>query len=494
MRFAPLAFPCMLVVALAAAAATAPPAAPPPAKPAAGSPASPAATGNPAVPPTHATVSPHHVLAPPDYIVRAMPDSVLLRVNGEEVTRRRFTRAVRLLGGNPDSLTPPDRDRFLELVIEQRLLAARATSDPRPWDHADSVEYLGERDNILLRAALADEFARIEKRRRALGQPDLDEQGMGVAARESLMLELKPVYDEELLKVVGSYFAELPEPTADMSPRQQIELTKQMPKIPAADTLKVLARSRLGEFTVAHLLADWRRLSSIYRPHIADNEGVRGLVQNSLFEQLIRDSAARPELLQRPEVAAVIADRVEYHSVTQYLEREVGAKIATDSLTLVTYYKAHKSEFMRPPRAVLLIMTFDSLAAADSIAHRLTIPGQAETLTVRGLRSGVSYQHEVFAKSDSALYVQARRAGLGAVVGPDNAEGVWRVYKVMAIDSNSEVQAFTKVRPLVERAWYESESERRLRALLDGLKKSARIERNGPALRALVLSSPPPKH
>ena len=116
-----------------------------------------------------------------------------------------------------------------------------------------------------MRAALADQFTRVEARRRALGQPDLDEQAMGVAARESLMLELQPVYDEELLKLVGSYFAELPEPTPTMSPQQQIELTHKLPSIPAADTLKVLARSRLGEFTVADLLLDWRRLASVRR-------------------------------------------------------------------------------------------------------------------------------------------------------------------------------------------------------------------------------------
>jgi hypothetical protein len=480
MRHAPLRFLYAIVLSLAAATAS-------------GAPASPATTTAPPASPKPRQATPHTVVAPSDYLAHPMPDSVLLRINGEEVTRRRFTRAIRLLGGNPDSLTPPDRDRFLDLVTEQRLLAARARQDPRPWEHGDSLEFLGERDNILLRAALADQFTRIEQHRRALGQPDLDEEAMGVAARETLMLELKPVYDEELLKVVGSYFAEMPEATPNMSPRQQIELSKQVPKIPAADTLKVLARSRLGEFTVARLLADWRRLASIYRPRVLDNEGVRGLVENSLFEQLIRDAAAQPELQQRPAVAAVIADRIEYHGVTSYLQHEVVAKIPMDSLTLQKHFNAHKADFNRPPRAVLLIMTFDSRAAADSLAHRLTIPGQAETLSVRALRSGVSYQHEVFARSDSALYAQARRAGVGAVVGPDLAEGVWRVYRVMSLDP-LQGRSFSEVRPLVERSWYEAESERRIRALLDSLKKTAHLQRNEPALRALVLSSPHPAH
>src|SRR5207244_10398552 len=130
-----------------------------------------------------------------------------------------------------------------------------------------------------------------------------------------------------------------------------------------------------------------RRLSSVYRPRVLDNEGVRSLVHNSLFEQLIRDAANQPALLQRSEVASVIADRIEYHGVAQYLQHEVIAKIPTDSLTLLAYYRAHKAEFDRPARAMLLLLTLDSLSAADSLARRLAVPGQAETLSVRALRS-----------------------------------------------------------------------------------------------------------
>ncbi len=443
--------------------------------------------GSPAVSPTRPSVSPRSVLAPRDYLVaRALPDSVLLRINGrEDVTRRRFVRAVRLLGGDPDSLTPASRDRFLELVIEQRLLAARAVREPRPWDRSDSLEFLSERDNVLVRAALSDQFTRIEARRRALGQPDLDEEAMGVAARESLMLELEPVFDEELLKLVGSYFAELPEPGPNMSPQQQIELTRKLPNVPATDTLKVLARSRLGKFTVADLLWDWRRLASVYRPRVVDNEGVRSLVQNSLFERLIRRAADDPALAERGEVAAVIADRVEYHAVSQYLRHRVVADIPSDSLALLAYYRAHRSEFDRAPRAVLVVLTLDSLAAADSLAHRFAIRGEAESLAVRAQRGGVNYTHVATAAADSALYAQALRAGAGGVAGPDRVEGGWRVYKVLSLDPRS-TQPFADVRPAVERSWVEFESERRIRALLERLKRESRIERNERALRALV--------
>jgi len=421
-----------------------------------------------------------------------LPDSVLMRIDGrEDVTRRRFLRAVRLLGGNPDSLTPGDRDQFLELVLEQRLLAAAALADAQPWPRADSGQFEAEIDNILVRAALSDAFTRIEDRRRALGQPDLDEEAMGVAARESLMVELAPRWDDDLLRLVGSYFAEMPQATGEMSIREQIALSGQSPKVPAADTGRVLARWDGGRFTVADLLSDWRRLSSLYRPQVADDQGVRALAQNGIFERSIRRAAADPALRRRHEVASVIDDRREYHAVSTWLQRELVDGIPYDSLTLLRHYRANRDEFDAPARASLVLLTLDDEASADSLARRFMVPGEAESLAFRAQRSGVSYTLLVTEARDSLLYRQALRAGAGAVVGPERVGGGWRVFKVLALDPSSP-RPFEAVRAEVQRSWYETESERRIRGRIDELKARARIEYNHKALRELVLPPGPP--
>ena len=417
-----------------------------------------------------------------------LPDSVLLRIDGhEDVTIRRFQRAIRLLGGNPDSLTPADRDQFLELVVEQRVLALATSRDPQPWPQADSSMFLAERDNILIRAAIAQEFTRIEDRRRALGQPDLDEQAMGIAARESLMLEIHPRWDEDLLRTVGSYFAEMPKATANMSVREQVALASQVPKVPAKDTSRVLVRTDLGSFTVAELLADWRRLTGIYRPTVQDAEGVRSLVENSLFERRIRAIAARPELASRPEVAAVIADRIEYRSVAVYLQRELVQGIPTDSVTLEKHYRANLAEFDRPARALMIALTLGDERSADSLAKLFRVPGEAESLAFRAQRSGVNYTLAITEQGDSLLYRQARKAGAGSVLGPERVQAGWRVVKVLSLDPSVH-QPFSAVRNDVERSWNEYESERRIRGRLDQLKAEARIQYNDKALRGLVLS------
>lgn len=415
-----------------------------------------------------------------------LPDSVLLRIDGrEDITRRRFERAVRLLGGDPDSLTPADRDQFLDMVIEQRLLAARARRDPHPWSPLDSVQYRSELDHILLRAALSDRFDDVERRRRARGQPDLDEEAMGMAARESLMVDVKPEWDEDLLRLVGSYFAELPKPTAEMTIREQMELANLVPRIPPAETLKVLVRSTLGPLTVADVVGDWRRLSSLYRPQVRDAEAVRALAENGIFERWIRRASSDPSLPTRPVVAAVIADRAEYHSVSSLLRRELLESIPRDSATLERHYRTNRSEFDLPASASLVILTLGTERAADSLARLFAVPGEAESLAFRAQRSGVRYTLRVTEASDSALYRLATRTGAGGVGGPERVEGGWRVFKVLALDPRRP-QAFAAVRGDVERSWNEAESERRIRAYLDRLKREAKFQRNEAALRALV--------
>jgi len=416
---------------------------------------------------------------------------VVMRIDGrEDVTVRRFRRAVGLLGGNPDSITPADRDQFLDLVLEQRVLAAHAVARNLPWNAGDSARYKSERDNTLLRAVLADEMLATEARRKAAGQKELDEQDLGAAARDSVVKRLHPVYDEELLKVVGSAFADMPQPNSSMSAQEQMKLLGRMPEIAARDTLKVLARSTLGDYTVADLLEGWRRLVSIYRPRITDDEGVRAVVANGLFERYLRKAAADPAVAKRPAVAAVLADRVEYHSVNNFMQREITAKIPTDSLTLKHYYAAHKTDFDQPARSILLTVMLGDSVTADSLARTFRKPGIAESLAFQAQRAGANYTQAVTAASDSVLYARTLALGVGGVGGPDRIGGDWRVFKVRSLEPRT-TPSFGAVKREVEQAWTDDESERRVRALLDQLKAAAKVEKNAAVLRTLVVSSPP---
>src|SRR5262249_28493156 len=201
-----------------------------------------------------------------------------------------------------------------------------------------------------------------------------------------------------------------------------------------------------------------------------------------------RQAAADPALARRSEVAAVIADRVENHAVANYLQTTQVAKIPMDSVALLRQFNAHRAQFDRPARSVLILLVLRDRASADSVARSFTEPGEAESLAFRAQRGGVTYTHVVSAGSDSALYARTLAVDVGGVGGPDPVESGWRVFKVLSHDPRSP-QPFAAVREQVKRWWYDQESERLIRAELDRLKRAARLERNDRALRALVLAA-----
>src|SRR5262249_16553518 len=185
------------------------------------------------------------------------------------------------------------------------------------------------------------------------------------------------------------------------------------------------------------------------RPRIEDAEALRTMVENGLFERTLRQEAANPAIERRPEVAAVLADRIEFHSVNNYLQQEVVAKIPTDSVTLKRYYQAHHADFDRPAPAAVVPLLFGERRSADSLARQFTIPGNAESLAVQAQRGGLNYAQMVTAQSDSALFKRTRAMGAGAVA-VDSLTGAWRVFKVLSVDARTP-QPFGAVRAQVAR-------------------------------------------
>src|SRR5262249_14383836 len=158
------------------------------------------------------------------------------------------------------------------------------------------------------------------------------------------------------------------------------------------------------------------------------------------------------------------ADRIEYHAVSQYLSHEVVGDIPTDSVTLRRYFDAHRPDFDRAARCELVLLTLETRHAADSLAAALRLPGHADSLGAMGRRAGVHYTHIVTAQIDSALFARAMATGLGNVAGPYPVSGGWQLFEVYTVEPRAP-SPFSAVRPQVERAWADAESERRVKAL-----------------------------
>src|SRR5689334_6721586 len=164
--------------------------------------------------------------APPGKVVGArgssearggtLPDSLLARVAGHrEISVSSFRRAWNQVAppSRPDSLTPESARRFLDLLIGKERLAVR--------DTIRSTEVLG------------------------------------TVARDTLVARLRAVFDDSLAAHLARIWDAIPRPSKDSSLTSQLHTLSLLPRVPPADTARVLARTREGDLRVSELLAAW---------------------------------------------------------------------------------------------------------------------------------------------------------------------------------------------------------------------------------------------
>ena len=455
------------------------------------------------VPPASARVKtgPHAAPSTPGHrqegAAPSIPDTVLAVIGaarpgepGRTVGRSRFARAWTQLQPptRPDSLTPAGARRFLELLLDKEALGLAAARERWAWTEHERTAFGALRDRLVVEAMLD---SALTATRRALGArgDSLDRQSLGLAARDSALARLAPVFDDSLVVRLARAFAALKRPTADSSLMAQIRVLGASPELDPSDTGRVLARTTAGEYRVGDLLSAWRRLNPLYRPRIETAAQLRDLVANGIFERLLRRAGEAGGIERRADIAAALANQREFNDVSHLVAREVYARIATDSLTLLRFYHATERDWEVPLRVRLLRVQLPDRTAADAMALRLASPAAADSLAASARRAGVEYVVEVSAGSDSALFHDALSAGTGAVLGPDEREETWSVARVEAVLPGRR-RAFGEVRDLVHHRWYSEEGERLMRALVERARAALRSRINEAALDALVRDPP----
>jgi hypothetical protein len=421
--------------------------------------------------------------------VRARPDTVLAVLRGQGVAERTIGRSEFLRvwaqvtpPDRPDSLTPGDARRFLELLLDREALVIRAKFEHEAWSAPESASYAILRDHLLMKAMLDS----------ALAGADPAAGDAGLAARDRAMTRFQPLFDDSLLARIARAFAVLTRPSADSSLDAQLRVLSALPRVDPADTGRAIARSRSGDLRVSELLASWSGLDPLVRPRIETAAQVRNLVMNALFSRDLRERAARATaaLERRPDIAATLREERERHDVAGLVAREVYARIPVDSLTLLRHFRETEARWAIPTRVRIVSLQLDTRAAAAEMAHRLESEAEAETLAARGARAHAGWTADLAEADDSILFARALRAGPGAVIGPDERPGGWAVTRVVAV-LPGRPRRFAEAREEVSRHWIATEAERRTRALALEARRALRIRVNEPALEALARDAGP---
>lgn len=403
-----------------------------------------------------------------------LPDSVLAVVGSDrQVTTRDLARAA--YPTPVDSLTPADLARFLDLLIDREVVAERASSETWGWTADESRGYEALRDRLLVAAALDSILQSGRAKARNAGHEPPEDRTLGILLRDSLVAGMNVAFDDACVARLARAWALVPRPTSDSSAAAQVRMLAVNPRIDPTDSAAVLARSDAGDYRVSELLDSWRRLSPAYRPHIDSAEQIRDLVRNGLFERMIREKARAGSFERRADVAATLARARDEIATTHLIEREVYARIHPEPSQIERDYRDHRDAWKTEPRARILRLLASSRGEAGRFALELHDPATAESLTTRARRRGLEFISEVDAKTDSALFAEATRAGAGVVLPPRAVEGGWSVTRVVSI-LPARVRSLDEVRPEIARRLYAQSAERRLEELCRRWRRSMAIE------------------
>ena len=435
---------------------------------------------------TVAATPPHRPVA--RKLAPALPESVLAQVGTARITVRDVRAAAARFGADPDSLTPQQAGEFLDVLIDQKAITARTSRMPRTWTARDSGDYHALADRLELDTALDSALAIERTRRVAAGDTLLDKLNMGMAVRDAAVKAVTIHYEEPLIARVAAAFDSLPRPDGSQGALEQLRLAGLLPHVSHADSVSIIASVGEDHWSVADLLADWKRLNPLYRPRITTSDHVKDLIHNAYYERLLRRHARAQHVLEGPVAARMLHDKAEFLDMQGYVAREVYAHIAQDSLTLLRHFQNDPHAYDVPAYASVLRFAFESGPEAVRFKARLLRPLAVDTLLAEATREKVDYHGIFSADKDSAIVARCFAVGVGGIVGPDETPQGWRVLRVQKLEKQ-HMRTFDQARDAVQRDWYDHEGERLMRKALDALRKDQGVRRNAAALQQFRAAS-----
>ncbi len=405
-----------------------------------------------------------------------LPDTVLAQLRDgariEHVTVNDLRAAALRRGLAPEALSPSQVRDLLRTLLDRRALRLATAVERLAWTPPDSAQYRDFAAQVMFEAALDSAFA-VERARRVAHGDTLTHPGiLGAAMRDAELARRAPTWDDVLVGKLAAAFAALPAPAPDDGLVQRARKLARFPAVAAADTDRVIATHAGRPFTVRDLLGEWRAMRVLDRPHLDDARQLKDLVGTALYQRQLRAQARPAGAPARPADAQRLRDRTEGLAAKAWAVRHVFSQVPRDSLTLRREYDRNPSRWDLPARAEIVRRHLATRAEADGLATGLHARAAADSLAAFDRALPERVPDLVDARTDSLLVARCVAAGPRGVVGPDSLDaGVWRV--VLVLEANARrALPFAEASAAVERAWFDAESERRLRGALDGLRRA----------------------
>lgn len=407
--------------------------------------------------------------------VGARPDTVLAQLADgariERITAADLRAAARRRGLVPAALTAAQVRELLGTQLDRRALRLATAAEPPAWTPGDSAQHRELGRQLAFEAALDSAYAVERALRAAQGDTTTHPGVLGAAMRDRELARRPPAWDEAVVGRLVAAFAALPAPAPDDDLLQRARKLARFPAVAAADSDLVVATHLDRPFRVRDVLGEWRQLRTLDRPRLEDARQVKDFIGTALYQRQLRAQARPAGALARPADRQRLRDQAEGFAATAWAVRHVFSQVPRDSLTLRREYDRDPSRWDLPARAEIARRHLATRGEAADLAARLRTRAGADSLLALDRTQPDRVPDVIDERVEGALVARCLAAGARGVVGPDSlAADAWRVTLVVEA-SPRRPRPFAEAREAVDRAWFDAECERRLRAALDGLRR-----------------------
>jgi hypothetical protein len=243
-----------------------------------------------------------------------------------------------------------------------------------------------------------------------------------------------------------------------------LDISGRLPRLTAADTSRVLARSKEGPFTMGRLLSVYRTLSPIQRPEMHTFESIRSFVDGSLLDPYMTELGIERGIDRDPLTIAQIEKKREELTVQHLVRDSVESKVWITPAERQEYYQSRLRDFWSYEGVRYAAIPRATKAAADSLADRLRRGESAEAvIRADSLRLGRSTGSIRFERENQpgpffATLTQDLRPGDVMVEGPVK-DGEYAVIQKLEHDPGRQLR-YDEVQNLVDESLQNIKAER----------------------------------
>lgn len=250
---------------------------------------------------------------------------------------------------------------------------------------------------------------------------------------------------------------------------------------------KVMARVGNREITTTDFTAQIGNLPESVQKLSTEGQGKKAVLDTLVNRELLYAAARKLNLDKDAVLLSKFEELKKELIVNSYLQNQLSAKLKVDNGEVETFYNANPAEFKKREEVRVSQIVVADLARAQEILDKLSIRRDFGDLAL----NHSSEKESAARRGDVGWFTRSRlpqeirdslfRLGKGEVSKPFKMAEEYEIYKIT--DRRTLSYPLDKVKESIRTQLYNEKFANELKTLLEGLKKTTRVQLNEALLR-----------